>query len=606
MSAGIRVYSDSLAVVTADISPLGIGTVDLELAGTTGTDVLRRWINVSVPVIADTLAPFAVTDLAVTVVDHQSVMLTWTAPADPSPYGTLRATRYDVRRRAGDATSWTWESATSISPPIPGAPGAQDALLVSGLAPGSTATFALAAGDAAGNWALPSNPVTATTAPPPDVTAPATVANLSVELQADGQALLRWTAPTHDQGPAASYRVWRWNARTTAYSMDEAQLLEGAPAPLPAGSAQSWRAGVVAAGTWAAFRLSAVDSAGNVAEISNAAVVDRTGDDITAPAMPGEFTASQYSQGTVQLRWIGSGDDGKKGRVRRYEMRHMESPPADTPWWEDVPSTIVDGHPKPAGKQEFTNIANVTLGKKHGYAVRGVDEAENASPWAVALVMVDAARTRSEATPPPAPDSLSATRESAGVRLTWLPVPSPEVVSYNLYCSRAGELAICIATVDAGSTSYTDIAAPATVVRYAVSALDGEGNESRLAAWADVECCESGPSLHVTPDGTAWRVSISEAASGQDGDPRDASQRRRVRCAGPSGRSRLGVAERERLGGALERRGERGSAHRSGDLLRPCRGGHMVPDPTRAHPSLIASLAVRPACARLPSLRAGA
>ncbi len=515
MSAGMRVYSDSLVVVTADISSLGIGAVDLEVAGTTGTDMLRRWIDVSVPVIADTLAPLAVTDLAVTVVDHQSVMLTWTAPADPSPYGTLRATRYDVRRRAGDGTSWTWSSATPIAPPIPGVPGARDGLLVSGLTPGSTMTFALAAGDAAGNWAVPSNRVTATTAPPPDVTAPATVANLSVELQADGQALLRWTAPAHDQGPAASYRVWRWNARTTAYSMDEAQLLEGAPAPLPAGSAQSWTAGGVAAGTWAAFRLSAVDSAGNVAGISNAVVVDRTGEDITSPAMPGDFSASQYSQGTVQLRWIAPGDDGKKGRVRYYEMRHMESPPADTPWWEGVPSTVVDGHPKPAGKQEFTNLSNVAQGKRHGYAVRGIDESENASPWAVALVMVDAARSSSEATPPPAPDSLCATRESAGVRLTWLAVSSPEVVSYNLYSSRAGDLAVCIASVDAGSTSYIDVAAPATLVRYAVSALDGEGNESRLAAWTDVECHESSPSLRVTPDGTAWRVSISEPEPAQ-------------------------------------------------------------------------------------------
>jgi hypothetical protein len=515
MSAGIRAYSDSLAVVTADISSFGIGTVDLELAGAVGTDVLRRWIYVSVPAIADTQAPSIVTDLAVSVVDHQSVLLTWTAPADPTPYGTARASRYDVRRRSGDAASWTWEGATPITSPIPGAPGGQDALLVSGLAPGSTATFALAAGDAAGNWALPSNRVTATTATAPDVNAPATVTDLSVELQPDGGALLRWTAPAHDQGLPASYRVWRWNAKTTAYPMDEALLLQSAPAPLPAGSPQTWSAGVVAAGTWAAFRLSAVDSAGNVAPLSNAVIVDRTGDDVTPPALPGEFTASQYSQGTVQLRWIGSGDDGKKGRVRRYEMRHMESPPADTPWWEGVPSTIVDGHPKPAGKQEFTNIANVTLGKKHGYAVRGVDEAENASPWAVAVVVMDAARFHTEAAPPPAPDSLSATRESAGVRLTWLPVPSAEVVSYNVYCSQAGELAVCIASVNAVSTSYTDITAPSTVARYAVSALDGEGNESRLAAWADVDCFANAPSVRVTPDGTAWRVSISESASGQ-------------------------------------------------------------------------------------------
>jgi hypothetical protein len=76
-------------------------------------------------------------------------------------------------------------------------------------------------------------------------------------------------------------------------------------------------------------------------------------------------------------------------------------------------------------------------------------------------------------------------------------------------------LAVCIASVNAVSTSYTDITAPSTVARYAVSALDGEGNESRLAAWADVDCFANAPSVRVTPDGTAWRVSISESASGQ-------------------------------------------------------------------------------------------
>ena len=522
VSAGIRVYSDSMAVVTADISSLGMGTAQLELAGMTGTDTLRGWIYVSVPAIPDTMAPVAVTNLAVTTVDDQSVLLTWTAPADPTPYGTARATRYDVRRRAGDATSWTWSSATPITPPIPGVPGGQDALLVSGLAPGSTSTFALAAGDAAGNWAVPSNAVTATTAPAPDMVAPASVTDLSVELKTGGEALLRWTAPSDDRGPAATYKIWRWNARTTAYPLDEAVLLAGAPAPLPAGLSQAWTAGAVAAGTWAAFRLCAVDSAGNAAQLSAPVIVDRTGEDITPPDMPGEFTASRYSLGTVQLRWIAPGDDGKKGRVRRYEMRHMESPPAGTPWWEGLPSIVVDGHPRPAGKQEFTNVTNVTLGKNHGYAIRGVDESENASPWAVAVVMMDAARFSTEAVPPPAPDSLSAIRESAGVRLTWLPVPSAEVVSYNVYCSHAGELAVCIAHVDAGNTSYIDVVAPSTLVRYAVSAIDGEGNESRLAAWADVERAESGPSLRLTPDGTAWRVSISQSATTRTA-PREAA-----------------------------------------------------------------------------------
>jgi hypothetical protein len=76
--------------------------------------------------------------------------------------------------------------------------------------------------------------------------------------------------------------------------------------------------------------------------------------------------------------------------------------------------------------------------------------------------------------------------------------------------------------VDAGSASYTDVAAPAGLVRYAVSALDITGNESRLAAWAEVERAESGPSLRLTPDGTAWRVSITQVAPAQT-TPREAA-----------------------------------------------------------------------------------
>ncbi len=513
VSGGIRVYSDSLAVVTADVAPLGVGTADLELVGSVGSDTLRRWLYVSVPVIPDTLAPTTVSNLTASAVDHQSILLSWTAPSDPTPYGTVRVTRYEVRRKEGSAESFIWSAATPIAPPVPGAPGAQEALLVSGLTPNTTLSFALAAVDAAGNWALPSNAAEAMTLPPPDLAAPAAVTDLAVDLQADGGALLRWTAPADDRGAAAAYRIWRWDGTPAQYLAEEATLLDGAPAPAEPGLAQSWVAGSVAAGTRASFRLAAVDAAGNEAEPSNLVVVDRTGEDIVAPCTPAEFTAAIFNHGTVQLRWIAPGDDDRKGRAERYELRHLESPPAATAWWETADLLLLSGNPKPAGKQEFVNLTGVLEATSHGYALRALDEAGNASPWALAVITLDAALALSQTTPPPAPDSLVVTREGDGVRLVWAPVPFPGIASYRIYCARLGEVASEIAAVGAPSTQYLDLTAPATLLRYAVSAVDEGGNESRLAAWVELESPLVEPSLLVSPEGSAWRVSIREPLS---------------------------------------------------------------------------------------------
>src|SRR6185369_4794339 len=78
--------------------------------------------------------------------------------------------------------------------------------------------------------------------PPPDTTAPAAVANLAVSSTATSSATLTWTAPGDDgnSGTATSYDVRYSTSLITTANWASATQASGEPAPLVAGSAQSF------------------------------------------------------------------------------------------------------------------------------------------------------------------------------------------------------------------------------------------------------------------------------------------------------------------------------------------------------------------------------
>jgi len=117
--------------------------------------------TVSIP---DTTPPAAVTDLKVSLVTANYVILTWTAPGDDGNIGT--ASEYDIRYSASPITQANWDSAIQASgEPEPSVAGDLDSFGVTGLSPETTYYFALKTADEVPNWSPLSNVVEAVTTP---------------------------------------------------------------------------------------------------------------------------------------------------------------------------------------------------------------------------------------------------------------------------------------------------------------------------------------------------------------------------------------------------------------------------------------------------------
>ena len=118
----------------------------------------------------DTVAPAAVSDLAVTVVSSDSITLSWTAPGDDSNDGTAAA--YDLRyTTAGAMTADEAFNAAARAQgvTVPQAAGTAETFTIIGLMPGTTYFFAIKTADAAGNISgLSNSPQVVTTSVPKD------------------------------------------------------------------------------------------------------------------------------------------------------------------------------------------------------------------------------------------------------------------------------------------------------------------------------------------------------------------------------------------------------------------------------------------------------
>jgi len=114
--------------------------------------------------VPDTTAPNAVTDLALSNADSDSIDLAWTAPGDDGSTGT--ASTYDIRYSTAAINDGNWASATAVSgEPTPSVAGSSESITVSSLTAATTYHFALKTSDESANESTLSNiPSLATTA----------------------------------------------------------------------------------------------------------------------------------------------------------------------------------------------------------------------------------------------------------------------------------------------------------------------------------------------------------------------------------------------------------------------------------------------------------
>jgi len=221
----------------------------------------------------DTVAPAAVSDLAVTVVSSDSITLSWTAPGDDSNDGTAAA--YDLRyTTAGAMTADEAFNAAARAQgvTVPQAAGTAETFTIIGLMPGTTYFFAIKTADEAGNVSGLSNSPAGMILLV-DTTASAAVTDLAATAVSSNTVTLAWTAPGDDGivGTASSYDIRYTTAGVIASTADYnfATQAQGEPAPQIAGSTETFTVTGLAPGTTYFFGIRTADEAGNISGLSN-------------------------------------------------------------------------------------------------------------------------------------------------------------------------------------------------------------------------------------------------------------------------------------------------------------------------------------------------
>jgi hypothetical protein len=243
-----------------------------------------------------------------------SVVLLWTAPGDDGTVG--RASSYDIRYRTTtisgtDTTSW-WNAATQVvGEPVPGTSGATDSMRVRSLTPLTTFYFLIRAADEVPNWSGFSNLATKTTSG--DVTAPGTVADLTVTNTTGNAITVRWTAPGDDgaTGTASSYDVRYSTSTITTANWGSASQATGEPAPAVAGTQQTFTVSGLNGSQTYYVAIRTTDDRGNVSVISN--VVNATTLDTVAPAPIRNFSYYEsHDSGGVALARTSAAADAER------------------------------------------------------------------------------------------------------------------------------------------------------------------------------------------------------------------------------------------------------------------------------------------------------
>jgi uncharacterized repeat protein (TIGR03806 family) len=306
--------------------------------------------------------------------------------------------------------------------------------------------------------------------PTPDTTAPSIPGNVTATAVGSSRIDLAWTASTDSQSPVASYRIFR-NGGATAIAAVTATIYSDT---------------LVNEQTTYSYTIAAVDTAGNVSALSNAAAATTGGSDTTAPTVPANVMASAVSSTRIDLTWQPSTDS--ESAITSYRIFRDGSP---------TPLTTVT-----APTTTFSDTT-VSAQSTYNYTIAAVDAADNVS----ALSAPAAATTpASDLIPPTVPMNVVATAISGSrIDLAWQASTDvgSGVASYRIF--RNGGVS-AIATVTTSTYSDTSVS-PQMAYSYTVSAMDNAGNVSALSSAASATTPASPTGLDTRPVNTtcvAW------------------------------------------------------------------------------------------------------
>jgi hypothetical protein len=240
-------------------------------------DEVPNWSGISnirvaaTDAVADEIGPDAVGTLAAGGATSSSIALGWIATGDDGSSGT--AAGYDIRFSTSPINEGNWGAAVQVTgEPSPQSAGTPQGMVVTGLNPTTTYYFAMKVSDEVPNWSPLSNVVSLATTNEADGGEPAAIVDLTAASgSASGHLDLDWTAVGDDGmvGTAAGYIIKVSTSLITPANWDAAIPIGNPPAPLPAGSQQSWTITGLTPALRYYVAVKAIDDAANQSEMSN-------------------------------------------------------------------------------------------------------------------------------------------------------------------------------------------------------------------------------------------------------------------------------------------------------------------------------------------------
>tara|TARA_Y100000310_G_scaffold343928_2_gene453980 strand:+ start:119 stop:2173 length:2055 start_codon:yes stop_codon:yes gene_type:complete len=204
------------------------------------------------------------------------------------------------------------------------------------------------------------------------------------------------------------------------------------------------------------YGVSAVDIAGNIAELSNVECLDL--EDETAPSSVTGLTATPIQGGRIKISWKESEDNVAVNEYNIYKLK------------EEDDEIDLDDPDEAVLETEYID-EKLKDGKTYYYTVSAVDTSENIGP---ASPVVSAVSDKN----PPTESALTAERQRGGkVVLSWTEIYGAEY--YYLYAGTSKALEVEPVVLSGDTLTHTHF--PQAETFYAVSAVDSAGNEAELS-----------------------------------------------------------------------------------------------------------------------------
>ncbi|MDD5688217.1 MAG: discoidin domain-containing protein [Elusimicrobia bacterium] len=217
----------------------------------------------------------------------------------------------------------------------------------------------------------------------PDIISPSAVNTLTTGVATSNSVSLSWTSVGDDNntGTASVYDIRYSNVNINDSNWATATQCSGVPAPLVAGTNQSYTVQGLSSGITYYFAMKVRDEVPtNWSGLSN--VVSRATNtaDTKAPSAIDTLVAGSVTSNSIALSWTSVGDDDKTGTATTYDIRYATFNITGSNW-DLAGVTQCSGVPAPlvAGTNQGYTVQGLSSGITYYFAMKVADEVPNLS-----------------------------------------------------------------------------------------------------------------------------------------------------------------------------------------------------------------------------------